>query len=344
MIESQVVVGPEQQYDQIAPDIDIPDQDSGGEVISLEKRPAGEESVVGDSWEQFQARLHRYTIFTPDQERFVFTARQQGLSLEAVMDSSLFEFPEGSEKAEKFGNAFADSRTVDDFIVICNLPLVVSISRGYRGEYMDLVQEGVIGLLKAIERFDPDRGNKFSTYATPWIRREIMDYKHRKQRLIRISRRISEGIASVSAFINGLNGVTPTEDELFEELIRRGYSVYEAEDIVKYFPKDKPPVSLTTELRRTRNQVLTLADTIPDPSTPTEDNIVNRVTLVSALRSMDVLSAQVAVLRFGLDDSCGEIGRALGISRHAVRRLEPHIIERLREMLKVIEPQDTPGS
>ena len=289
--------------------------------------------AMGDSVHTYLKSIGRTSLLTAEQEVDLAKRIEAGLYAEHKLDTE----PDLSEDFRRDLEAVAeDGRRAKAHMLEANLRLVVSVAKKYtdRGlSLLDVVQEGNLGLIRAVEKFDYSKGYKFSTYAMWWIRQAIQRGFADSARTIRLPVHVLEMLSKLSRVERDMHqrlGREPTPEELAVELDRT------PDQIEELLRTSRQPISLDSTIGE--DGETSIGDLIEDVDAPEASEMVDRQLMAEQLRSaLDALTpreATIMSMRFGLYDgnphTLDEIGRALGLTRERIRQLEKQSLSKLR--------------
>ena len=278
-------------------------------VDDFEDSLSAEGVSIDDPVKVYLKEIGRVPLLTPDEE------------IQLALD-----IKEGGYKGERAKQRLSEA----------NLRLVVSIAKRYVGrgmQFLDLIQEGNLGLIKAVEKFDHTKGFKFSTYATWWIRQAITRAIADQARTIRIPVHMVETINKVKKVSSQLlheNGHEPSADEIAERL---DMPVDKVREIMRVAQE---PVSLETPIGEEEDSPL--GDFIPDEEAPVPAEAASQTLLkeqlADVLNTLTPREEKVLRLRFGLEDgrprTLEEVGKEFNVTRERIRQIEAKALRKLR--------------
>jgi RNA polymerase primary sigma factor len=288
------------------------------EMWQSEKIPEITGEELTDATQRYLNEISKYPLLTPEEEK------------------------ELTKKAAK-GDQEARERLIKS-----NLRLVISIAKKYIGRskgltFLDLIQEGNSGLMKAVDKFDWKRGLKFSTFATWWIRQAISRALSDQARTIRLPVHIIETLYKLNKARKKLAAILDREPTVEELAGETGLSTEKVQRLLKYVPN---PVSLETPIGEGESL---LKELLPDVSQVSPEKIgalANlREQLRKAIQDLSPKERNIISLRYGLEDgiqhTLEEIGKIYGITRERVRQIEIKALEKLRnhDLIRKIKEQ-----
>ena len=316
-------------------DEDLDEEDSIAEEISqLEKTFANaSHAKINDPVKMYLKEIGQIPLLDPKEEPIIARQIQEGeQAKEDIKNPDLSE-----EEKKKLAKIIADGEEAKQTLISSNLRLVVSIAKKYVGRgmlFLDLIQEGNCGLIKAVEKFDYTKGFKFSTYATWWIRQSITRAIADQARTIRIPEHMVETINKLTRIQRQLVqdlGRDPMPEEIAEKM--ENISAEKVREIQKIA---LDPVSLETPIGEEDDSHL--GDFIEDKDTLSPDDYTNNQLLKdeinAVLQGLTEREEKVLRLRFGLLDgrtrTLEEVGKEFNVTRERIRQIEAKALRKLK--------------
>jgi RNA polymerase primary sigma factor len=335
-------VGVDDTVDEIieAPRVDVPEVDVDEDESKPKKRRAlrpmatdrPPEAGSSDAVRMYLKEIGRVSLLSGDDERELAIRYEKGVLAAAELAMAAKDDPERRRLKRELG----DGEVAKAQLIQANLRLVVSIAKRYVGrgmQFLDLIQEGNLGLMRAVEKFDYTKGFKFSTYATWWIRQAITRAIADQARTIRIPVHMVEHMNRVLRVQRQLAQELerePTIDEIAEKVALTPDRVRDIQRIAQ------DPLSLDSPLGEEDDS--NLGDFIPDLAADAPADVATRMMLAAAVEeALDELSErekEVVRMRFGLIDgqarTLEEVGKEFGVTRERIRQIEAKTLAKLR--------------
>ncbi len=290
--------------------------------------------ATADPVKDYLKQIGRVSLLNAEQEVDLSERIEAGLYAQHLLDTQIDQMEFKRKRELKW--AAADGKKAKDHLLEANLRLVVSLAKRYTGRgmlFLDLIQEGNLGLIRAVEKFDWKKGFKFSTYATWWIRQAITRAMADQARTIRVPVHMVEVINKLSRVQRQMLqdlGREPTPDELAREL---DMPVEKVQEVQKY---GREPISLHTPLGEDGDSEF--GDLIEDTDAIAPSDAVAFSLLQEqfkqVLETLAPREAGVIKMRYGLEDgqpkTLDDIGRVYGVTRERIRQIESKTMSKLR--------------
>mmetsp|Transcript_36989 Transcript_36989/g.47567 ORF Transcript_36989/g.47567 Transcript_36989/m.47567 type:complete len:347 (-) Transcript_36989:610-1650(-) len=313
-------------------------------------------AAKGDTLSQYLKELGKIDLLKPEEEKLLAKQIQKGMELEnarAVLEEELGRKPTPEEWLNKVGMAtlddvkrqFQKSAKAKSAMINANLRLVVSIAKSYQFRgliFQDLVQEGTVGLMRATEKFDPERGFKFSTYATWWIKQAMMRAIADQSRSIRLPVHVHDSINSIKKAERELSVMLkrdPTMEELSEKTkipMKKLTFYLKCQDATVSMERPKniqrKTSSSSAKAEVTLNEIVT--DSRPNPEESSSKSMLKN-DISKLIETLSPREQEVIRMRFGIDDgqirTLEEIGQVFSVTRERVRQIEARALHKLRQ-------------
>ncbi len=303
-------------------------------MVVEEENDAVQSKFMDDSVQLYLHEIGQVPLLTAEEERTLAQQVTRGQEAQKRLENESYRTWE-ERLALEHDMAHADDARRK--LIQANLRLVVSVAKKYIGRsmsFMDLVQEGNIGLMRAVEKFDYLRGNRFSTYATWWIRQAVTRAIAEQSRLIRLPVHLSDSIVRLRRAIHKLEQTLEREPTYEEIAAAMDMSLVKVKRLMR---ASTQPVSLEQPVK-TQEREGRVGEMLADESLETPIEIAAqhmlKHELSTILNSLPERERKVLVLRYGLTDgrrrTLEEVGVAFGITRERTRQIEADALRRLR--------------
>ncbi len=308
---------------------------AAAEAMRVHRQEQSDPSLLSaaDSVRLYLQEIGETDLLTMDEEQWLARRMERGLQAAERLANKDYDSLKVQRELVRDRN---DGEAARQHLIQANLRLVVSVAKKYIGRglsFLDLIQEGNIGLMKATDKFDYNRGFKFSTYATWWIRQAITRSISDQSRTIRLPVHVGETINRIKKTSHRLQQVFEREPTYLE--IARAMDVPE-EKVRQVLDASRHPVSLEAPVGPEGDAFL--GDFIEDDSVPAPMEIASHQLLKDqigdSLDRLEERERRIVILRFGLEDgryrTLEEVGQEFGITRERIRQIESKALRKLR--------------
>jgi RNA polymerase primary sigma factor len=288
--------------------------------------------VSDDSVSLYLNEMSRVPLLTKEEEISLAKKMEIGRQARLIMGESDGDL-DNIDEIKKQINEGKDAR---EYLIKANIRLVVSIAKKYRqygSSFLDLIQAGNVGLIRAVDKFDYKRGNRFSTYATWWIRRSVLRFLNQKERTIRLPNYLSNRLRKVRHVTRDLSqklGRQPTLEEISEHVEQ------DAEELRQLIHYARLPISLDQPVGEDgESELISFVENenAVIPFNSVQQNLLED-DIGSALGELSERESSIIKLRFGLEGNRShtlkELGEIFGVTRERIRQIQQKALRKLR--------------
>ena len=286
------------------------------------------------TFEIYMAEMGRYPLLSKDEEIALAERYERGRAAKEQLSEMAVPDPQERQKLEAAARQGAQAR---QRMIRCNLRLVISVAKHYAGRglpFEDLVQEGNVGLIEAVERYDPRRGTRFSTHAVWWIKQTVSRAIENQARTVRLPVHVSTGLHHLRRVSDGLESRLQRRPTRLETAEQMGISLRKVRRLLQW---QRKVVSLNAPVGDQEGSEL--ADLVQDEDVPLIEEALAQRQLWDSVH--DAMAAQLSPreqqvlhLRFGLDGgqarTLEQVAEMFGVTRERVRQIEARALRRLR--------------
>ncbi|MDY6867457.1 MAG: sigma-70 family RNA polymerase sigma factor [Chloroflexota bacterium] len=282
------------------------------------------------------------SLYLNEMDRVPLLSREEEVTLAKQMEAGriarekMLDFEGSDEERKALQKTINEGRNARDHMIKANIRLVVNIAKKYRrysSSFLDLIQAGNVGLIRAVDKFDYTMGNRFSTYATWWVRRSVLRHLNQKERTIRLPNYLSTRIRKIHRVRKELMtklSRTPTNEEIGEKVDMS------AEEVGKLLGYARRAISLDQPIGEDGEadlQSYIENKNAPNPFTEVRQNLLAE-DVIDALDELTEREAKILTMRFGLNGSekhtLKELGEVFGITRERIRQIQKAALRKLR--------------
>jgi len=301
--------------------------------VKLDEKISDQTGIVADD---------TVSLYLNEMDRVPLLSREEEVALAMKIEAGriarekMLDSIEENLEIENLRYDVDEGRNARDHLIKANIRLVVNIAKKYRrysSSFLDLIQAGNVGLIRAVDKFDYTKGNRFSTYATWWIRRSVLRHLNQKERTIRLPNYLSTRIRKIHRVRKELMiklSRTPTMQEIGEKV------EMDAKEVEKLLGYARRSVSLDQPIGEDGEadlQSYIENKNAPNPFTEVRENLLSEDVL-DALEMLTEREAKILTLRFGLNGSkkhtLKELGEIFGITRERIRQIQKAALRKLR--------------
>jgi RNA polymerase primary sigma factor len=301
--------------------------------INFEEKVSDQEGISADD---------TVSLYLNEMDRVPLLSRDEEISLAQKMEAGriarekLLDFSGDPDVLGSIKHAIEEGQNARDLLIKANVRLVVSIAKKYRqysSSFLDLIQAGNVGLIRAVDKFDYTKGNRFSTYATWWIRRSVLRHLNLKERTIRLPNYLSTKIRKIHNARKELTitySRAPTMDEIGKALDMPG------EDVQRFLDYSQRTISLDQPIGDdgdTYLQNYIENKNAPNPFAEVRQNLLSD-DVMEVMNALTEREAKILILRFGLggerQHTLKELGEIFDITRERIRQIQKGALRKLR--------------
>lgn len=301
--------------------------------VKLREKISDQSGIIADDTVSlYLNEMDRVPLLSREEEVALAKKIEQG----RIARKKMFDSVEDNEEIEDLRYDVDEGRNARDHMIKANIRLVVNIAKKYRrysSSFLDLIQAGNVGLIRAVDKFDYTKGNRFSTYATWWIRRSVLRHLNQKERTIRLPNYLSTRIRKIHRVRKELMiklSRTPTMEEIGKKVDM------DAKEVEKLLGWARRSVSLDQPIGEDGEadlQSYIENKNAPNPFTEVRESLLSEDVL-DALEMLTEREAKILTLRFGLNGSkkhtLKELGEIFGITRERIRQIQKGALRKLR--------------